>query len=176
MRPTAALVAAALALPWPAPAAEKKPGIQLSGGTEGAKAPCRLRVGPGDRVAQDADLIIPPGAEVESAFTLRGSIVVQRGARVKKAVAAGGSVRVESGGRITEEAVAISGDVQVASGGRIDGDVVALGGQVKVADGGQVGGNVVGLSLQLSGVDLERELRRRIGDQARCVVEKESRD
>jgi NDP-sugar pyrophosphorylase family protein len=130
---------------------------------------CEIR----DRVAQDADLVIPSGADVESAIALRGSIVVRSGARVRKAVAAGGSIRVEDGARIGEDAVAISGDVRVDRGGRIEGDAVSLGGRVTIAEGGTVAGNVTSLSLRFAGFDLERELRKQIGAEPPCRVEKE---
>lgn len=134
---------------------------------------CRITVGPRDRVAQDADLVIAAGDDVESAVALRGSVVVQRGGRVKKAVAAGGSVRVEAGAVVSKEAVAISGDVAVEKGGRIDGEAVSLGGRVRIADGARVGGSVTSLSLQFAGLDLERELRERIGAEGPCRVEPE---
>jgi NDP-sugar pyrophosphorylase family protein len=137
------------------------------------KHPCEIRVGPRDKVAQDADLVIPAGADVESAIALRGSVIVRSGARVRKAVAAGGSVRVEDGARVSEDAVAISGDVQVERGGRVDGAAVSLGGRVRIADGGTVTGSVTSLSLQFAGLDLEKELRKQIGAEPPCRVEKE---
>jgi hypothetical protein len=137
------------------------------------QGPCTLKVGPNDRMAQDADVVVPAGAEVESAIALRGSVIVQRGARVRKAVAAGGSVRVEGGARVTEEAVAIAGDVRVAAGGRVDGEAVSLGGRVQIAEGGTVTGSVTSLSLQFAGLDLESELRSKIGAEAKCRVEAE---
>jgi hypothetical protein len=135
--------------------------------------PCRIRLGPHDRLAQDADLVIPAGAVVENAVALRGSVIVQRGATVKKAVAAGGSVRVEGGARVTEDAVAVAGDVRIDPEGRVGGDVVSLGGRVLLAEGGAVGGHVVGLSLQLAGLDLERQLKEQLGAEGTCRVEPE---
>jgi len=157
----------------PALAAEPKagPGTVHAGRDE--HHPCRITLEPGDRLAQDADLVIPAGAEVQSAVALRGSVIVQRGAKVRKAVAAGGSVRVEGGAQVTEDAVAISGDVRVDPEGRVGGDAVSLGGRVHVAEGGTVEGSVVGLSLQLSGFDLERALREQIGAEGKCRVEQE---
>jgi len=157
----------------PATAAEPKTGGVALSGTKDGQGPCRITLGPKDRLAQDADLVLPAGADVESAIALRGSVIVQRGARVKKAVAAGGSVRVEAGAQVTEDAVAISGDVRIDPDGRVGGDAVSLGGRVRIAEGGKVGGNVVGLSLQFSGLDLERELREKIGAEGKCRVEKE---
>jgi cytoskeletal protein CcmA (bactofilin family) len=161
----------------PAPAADTPkgagPGAVLEDGD--AKEPCRLTMGPRDRVAQDADLVLEAGADVESAVALRGSVVVRRGARVKKVLAAAGSVRVEAGGVVTDDVVVLSGDVKVAPGGRIEGDVVALGGRVQVAEGATVVGNVVALSLQLADLDLEKELRKRIGAAGACRVEQEER-
>lgn len=134
---------------------------------------CRIRLGPRDRLAQDADLVIPAGAEVEDAIALRGSVIVQRGARVKKAVAAGGSVRVEAGAQVTDDAIAIAGDVRVDAEGRVGGDAVSLGGRVRLAEGGKVVGHVVGLSLQMAGLDLERLLKEQVGAEGTCRVEQE---
>jgi NDP-sugar pyrophosphorylase family protein len=134
---------------------------------------CEIKVGPRDRVAQDADLVIPAGADVESAVALRGSVIVQRGARVRKAVAAGGSVRVEAGAQVTEQAMAISGDVRVDRGGRVDGEAISLGGKVRIAEGATVKGDVTSLSLQFAGLDLERVLREQIGAVGTCRVEPE---
>lgn len=135
--------------------------------------PCRIKVGPRDRLVQDADLVIPAGAEVESAIALRGSVIVQRGARVKKAVAAGGSVRVEAGAQVTDDAIAIAGDVRIDAEGWVGGDAVSLGGRVRLAEGGTVGGHVVGLSLQLAGLDLERQLKAQLGAEGTCRIEQE---
>jgi NDP-sugar pyrophosphorylase family protein len=166
-----------LAFPMlPAQAAERKgesPDAAPPHAARGEDGPCRMTVGPRDRVAQDADLILPAGADVDSAVALRGSVVVQRGAKVRKALAAGGSVRVEAGALVTEEAVAISGDVRVEADGRVEGEAVSLGGRVRIADGGHVTGSVTSLSLQFAGIDLERELRERIGASGKCRVEKE---
>jgi UDP-3-O-[3-hydroxymyristoyl] glucosamine N-acyltransferase len=168
---TALLFLAASTLP--ASASEPRSGGITLHGAEDGHAPCKIELGPRDRLAQDADLVIPAGADVGSAIALRGSVVVQRGARVKKAVAAGGSVRVEAGAQVTEDAIAISGDVRVDRDGRVGGDVISLGGRVRIAEGATVGGSVVGLSLQLAGLDLERELREKIGAEGKCLVEKE---
>jgi hypothetical protein len=157
----------------PALAAEPKSGDPTSRGDKDGHHACRIQIGPRDRLAQDADLIVPAGADVENAVALRGSVIVRSGARVKKAFAAGGSVRVEGGGQITEDAVAISGDVRVEAEGRIGGEAVSLGGRVRIAEGGKVGGSVTSLSLQFAGLDLERELRERIGSEGKCRVEKE---
>jgi cytoskeletal protein CcmA (bactofilin family) len=137
------------------------------------RGPCVIQVGPNDRVAQDADLVIPPGAVVESAVALRGSVIIRGGARVKKAVAAGGSVRVEGGAQVGGEVVAIGGDVLVAAQGRVDGEAVSLGGRVRIAEGGSVVGSVTSLSLQLAGLDLEREVREQLGAAGKCRVEPE---
>jgi cytoskeletal protein CcmA (bactofilin family) len=167
----------AIALPTlPALAAEPETEGQLGGKLLFKKQEgggCTIRVGPNDRVAQDADLVIKAGGEVESAIALRGSVILQRGARVKKAVAAGGSVRVEAGALVTGEAVSVGGDVQVAAGGRVDGEAISLGGRVRIAEGGTVSGSVTSLSLQLAGLDLERELREKIGAGGKCQVEPE---
>jgi hypothetical protein len=157
----------------PALAAEPKAGDATGRGEKDGRQACRIQVGPRDRLAQDADLVVPAGADVENAVALRGSVIVRSGARVKKAFAAGGSVRVEGGGQVTEDAVAISGDVRVEAEGRIGGEAVSLGGRVRIAEGGTVGGSVTSLSLQFAGLDLERELRERIGNQGKCRVEKE---
>lgn len=157
----------------PASATETKSGGVTLRGAKDGQGPCRITLGPKDRLAQDADLVLPAGADVEIAIALRGSVIVQRGARVKKAVAAGGSVRVEGGAQVTEDAVAISGDVRVDPDGRVGGDAVSLGGRVRIADGGKVGGSVTSLSLQLAGLDLERELREKIGAEGKCRVESE---
>jgi NDP-sugar pyrophosphorylase family protein len=177
MRPAivASLLAAALST-LPAQAAERegdgpgsgKPRLEKQGSGK-----CVIKVGPNDRVAQDADVVIQAGGEVENAVALRGSVIVRRGARVKKAVAAGGSVRVEAGALVTGEAVAISGDVRVEAGGRIDGEAVSLGGRVRIAEGGAVSGSVTSLSLQFAGLDLERELREKIGAEGTCRIEPE---
>jgi hypothetical protein len=76
---------------------------------------------------------------------------------------------------VTDDVVVLSGDVKVEPGGRIEGDVVALGGRVHAAEGATVGGHVVSLSLQLSDLDLEKELRQRIGAAGTCRVEREAR-
>ena len=149
------------------------PGAGSPGPRSKGSGKCVIKVGPNDRVAQDADVVIPAGGEVENAVALRGSVIVQRGARVKKAVAAGGSVRVEAGALVTGEAVAISGDVRVEAGGRVDGEAVSLGGRVRIAEGGAVTGSVTSLSLQFAGLDLERELREKIGAEGKCQVEPE---
>jgi hypothetical protein len=172
-----------LASPLAASAADKKREPQVTKGESHVSGHfhfikrdgdrCRIRVGPRDRVAQDADLVIPAGAEVESAFALRGSVVVKRGARVKSAIAAGGSVRVEDGARVTEDAVALSGDVRVEAGGRVEGDAVSLGGRVKIAEGGVVNGDVTSLSLQFAGLDLDGELLEKISAEGKCTVEAE---
>jgi cytoskeletal protein CcmA (bactofilin family) len=167
----AALLLASASLPALAAETPKGAGAVLEDGDR--KEPCRLTMGPRDRVAQDADLVIPAGADVENAVALRGSIVVQRGARVKKVLVAAGSVRVERGGLVTDDVVVLAGDVKVEPGGRIEGDVVALGGRARVAEGAAVGGHVVSLALQLSDLDLEKELRQRIGAAAACRVERE---
>jgi hypothetical protein len=135
--------------------------------------PCRIRLGPNDRLAQDADLVIPSGADVENAIALRGSVIVQRGATVRKAVAAGGSLRIEGGARVTEDAIAVAGDVRIDPEGRVGGDAISLGGRVRLAEGGVVGGHVVALSLQLAGLDLERHLKELIGAEGTCQVERE---
>jgi hypothetical protein len=135
--------------------------------------PCIIQVGPNDRVAQDADLIIPSGSVVETAIALRGSVIIRGGASVKKAVAAGGSVRVEAGAKVGSEAVAIGGDVLVAAQGRVEGEAVSLGGRVRIAEGGSVVGSVTSLSLQFAGLDLEREVREQLGAAGKCRVEPE---
>jgi len=168
-------VAALLVLaasPLTASATEPKSG-DLTVRADPDHRPCQITLGPRDRLAQDADLVIPAGAEVESAVALRGSVIVQRGARVKKAVTAGGSVRVEGSAQVAENAVAISGDVRVDPGGRVGGDAVSLGGRVRVAEGGTVAGSVVALSLQVGDFDLERLLREQLRAQGKCRVEQE---
>jgi len=153
------------------PAAEPRTGGVTARSDQHGHHDCTITLGPRDRLAQDGDLVIPAGAEVESAMALRGSVIVQRGAKVRKAVAAGGSVRVEGGAQVIESAVAISGDVRVDAGGRVGGDAVSFGGRVRLAEGGTVGGSVVGLSLQLAGLDLEGLLREQLGAEGTCRVE-----
>ena len=116
MRHAVAALLVLAASPLTASATEPKSG-DLTVRADPDHRPCQITLGPRDRLAQDADLVIPAGAEVESAVALRGSVIVQRGARVKKAVTAGGSVRVE-------------GSAQVAEGGTVAGSVVALSLQV----------------------------------------------
>jgi hypothetical protein len=183
VRPPLAPLAAALLLALPALAAEPVPSGPVRPG--GEQAPerayrltpgpdgldCNLRVGPRDLVAQDADLIVPAGAVVEAALSLRGSVIVKRGARVSKAVAAGGSVVVEDGAVVAEDAVALSGDVRVEAGGRVDGGAVSLGGQVHVLRGGLVKGNVLGLSLQLFGTSLAQGILDGLVAKGPCRVE-----
>jgi hypothetical protein len=132
--------------------------------------PCQLKIGPGDRIAQDADLVIPAGAVVDNALAYHGSVIVKRGARVKQALAAGGSVSVEGGGVVVENAVALSGDVRVEAEGRIGGEATSLGGQVKVASGGKVGGSITSISMQFGGTDLGRSILERIGAFGPCAV------
>lgn len=184
MRPIIALpLAASLLLALPAAAADhaddhpedsgkaRQPrrAYHLTPGPDGVD--CNLRVGPRDRVAQDADLVLAEGADVEDALALRSSVVVKRGARVRKAVAAGGSVVVEDGGVVEKEAVALSGDVRVERGGQVGGDAVSLGGQVHIARGGQVRGDVLSLSLQLSGFSLAERLLDGLLEKGPCRVE-----
>jgi NDP-sugar pyrophosphorylase family protein len=176
---TAAVVASLLAIALhalPTEAAEREADGTSAGKLQvkkEGKGRCTIKVGPNDRVAQDADLVITAGREVETAVALRGSVILKRGARVKKAVAAGGSVRVEDGAQVTDEAVAISGDVQVDRGGRVGGEAVSLGGRVRIAEGGTVTGSVTSLSLQFAGLDLERALRDQLGAEGKCLVEPE---
>ena len=162
------------AISFPALAAEPKAGGSISAELHAeGQPPCHLKVGPNDRIAQDADLVVPAGAVVESAAAYRGSVIVKRGARVKKALSAGGSVRVEAGGLVEEDAVAVSGDVQIEAEGRVGGDAVSLGGTVKIATGGKVAGNVTSISLQFGGTDLGRAILERLGAFGPCRVEVE---
>lgn len=174
----AALAALLLAAPRAAGAEDQPPerprpeprrGYLLTPGKDGVD--CNLRVGPRDLVAQDRDLVVPAGAEVEVAAALRGSVRVGRGARVQKAVAAGGDVIVEDGGLVTAEAVALSGDVRIEGGGRVGGKALALGGQVHVLQRGQIQGDVVSLSLELGGFSLAQSVLDALVEQGPCRVE-----
>lgn len=177
MRPRLAaallLVLPALALagdpPATAPAREPRRAYHLTPGQDGVD--CNLRIGPNDRLAQDEDLVIGPGAAVEVAMALRGDVIVRRGARVQKAVAAGGSVIVEEGGEVAREAVALSGDVRVEGGGRVGGDAVSLGGQVHVRQHGQVRGDVTSISLQFGGFGLAQAILDGLVAKGPCRVE-----
>jgi hypothetical protein len=188
VRPSLLLLSAALlfALPAPRALAEDQPASspprpQAAGQRAPSRAyhltpglgglDCNLRIGPRDRLAQDADLVVPAGAVVEAALALRGSVIVGRGARVSKAVAAGGSVVVEDGAVVEEDAVALSGDVRVEPGGRVGGQAVSLGGQVLIRKGGQVKGDVLGLSLQLFGTSLAQGILDGLVEKGPCRVE-----
>lgn len=177
MRPS---IAAALLLALPAiaragdppqegAAREPRRAYHLTPGKDGID--CNLRIGPRDRLAQDEDLVVPAGAEVEVAMALRGDVVVRRGARVQKAVAAGGSVIVEEGGEVAREAVALSGDVRVEGGGRVGGDAVSLGGQVHVRQRGQVRGDVTSISLQIGGFGLAQAILDGLVAKGPCKIE-----
>jgi len=168
MRRAAALVAVALAAPVAAH-------DHRADGDRRATDRCTIHTGPRDRVAQDADLVIPEGARVEDAVALRGNVVVRTGAVVQKAVAAGGSVTVETGARVETDAVAVGGDVRVLAGGEVGGDAIALGGRVDVDAGGRVRGDILSLGLKLAGVDLRKKILDAIEVEGPCRVLPEER-
>jgi hypothetical protein len=163
---SATLIAAVL-IPTLALAGEPRRGYTLVPGPDGAE--CKLKVGPGDRLAQDGDLVVPAGAHVEAALALRGRVVIEPGASAVKAVAAGGPVVVR--GTVEKEAVSLGDDVQIERGGRVGGDAVSLGGQVRILAGGKVGGDVTSLSLRLLGVDLAQRILDGLATFGPCRVE-----
>ncbi len=149
-------------------AAALLPLVALAPSPARAGSECHLTAGPGDRVAQDQDLVIPAGATVENAVVLRGNLTIERGAKVRKAVAAGGRVTLRPGAVVTEDAVAIGGDLVLEGDARVGEDAVALGGEVRLAPGARVGKDVTSLSLQFGGSSLARAVMEGLKAQGPC--------